>query len=437
MTDFESRTADWLSIGEAVQRILRTASPLDVEEVPLQDALGRALATDLIAPTGLPPWESSAMDGYAVRGADVHGATRDGPTTLTVVGAVLAGTRFDGEVASGQAVRIMTGGPVPVGSDTIVRVEDTDRELGELGRIVIYSDRDQGRHVRPHSEDWSQGDVTLRAGTGIGPGQIGVLASAHAASVSVRRRPVVAILASGDELQDIDIGPPGPDRIAESNSRVVAAAVQLAGCTPERLGIAKDDPDDIRKYFEKARDADVLITLGGASMGEGDLFKRVLDDTDFRLDFWRVKIRPGTPASFGHLPREGRSDQAVFGLPGNPASTFVTFELLVRPFLLALAGHTRLHRTVISARAADDLGASAAITGFLRVTLARAGGVIAASLTGPQGSGLVNSLGTADGLAIIPEGTETISEGSPVDVMLLNDAPGLSEGAPWVPPTQG
>ncbi len=437
MTDFESRAADRLSVGEAMRRILADASPLDAEEVPLQDALGRVLAADLIAPTGIPPWESSAMDGYAVRGDDVVGANPQEPVELTVAGAVLAATRFEGEVGPGQAVRIMTGGPVPPGADTIVRVEDTDREAGAPGRILIHSDRDRHRHVRPASEDWEEGDVALEAGNLVGPGQIGVLACAHAAQVTVRRRPLVAVLASGDELQDVDLGPPDPRRIPESNSRVVAAALQLAGCTPLRLGIAKDEPEDIRAHVEKAHEADVLITLSGASMGEGDLFKRVLDDLGFRLDFWRVKLRPGTPISFGHLPREGRSDQAVFGLPGNPASTFVTFEILVRPFLRALAGHKRVHRSLISARAAEDLRASAGITGFLRVRLTWTDGAVYASLTGPQGSGLINSLGAADGLAVIPEGIEAIGRGSPVDVILLDYTPGLSTGSPLFGPATG
>ena len=436
MTDFEFRAADWLSVGEALQRILAAVSPLDVERVPLRDALGRALASDITAPTQQPPWESSAMDGYAVRGEDVAGANPDGPVELTVVGAVLPATRFDGKVAPGQAVRIMTGGSVPAGADTIIRVEDTDREQGEPGRIVIHSDRDRGRHVRPAAEDWGRGDVALRVGTGIGPGQMGVLASAHAANVPVHRKPVVAILASGDELQDVEVAPPGPDRIPESNSHVVASAVHLAGGTPLRLGIAKDDPDDIRAHLEKAGEADVLVTLGGASMGEGDLFKRVLDDAGFRLDFWRVKIRPGTPTSFGHLPQEGGPDQAIFGLPGNPASTFVTFEILVRPFLLALAGHARVHRTVIMARAGDDLRAPESLTAFLRVTLSHTANVTEASLTGPQGSGLVSSLATADGLAVVPEGVQTVAEGSPVDVILLDDTPGLSTGTPWLGPAR-
>ena len=426
MTDFESRPADWLSVGEALKRILAAAAPTEEEDVPLRDALGRALRSDVVASARQPPWENSAMDGYAVRGDDVARASQDEPVPLTVIGAVLAAARFEGEVTRGSAVRIMTGAPVPTGADTVIRVEDTDREQGEPGRIVIHSSRDVGKHIRPGAEDWSRGDVLLRAGTGLGPGQIGVLASAHIRRAPVRRRPLVAILASGDELHDIEVGPPGMDRIPESNSHVIAAAAHLAGATPLRLGIARDDPADIRRHVERARDADVLVTVGGASMGEGDLFKRVLDDMGLRLAFWRVRIRPGTPVSLGHLIREGRPDQAVFGLPGNPASTFVTFEMLVRPFVLALAGHARVHRATIRARAAEDMTSPARLTTCLRVTLADGADGPEAALAGPQGSGLVRSLGMADGLAVIPEGTGVVKAGSRVDVLLLHDVPGMS-----------
>ena len=426
MTDFESRAADWLSVGEALKRILAAAIPPEEEDVPLWDAIGRALRSDVVAPSRQPPWESSAMDGYAVRGDDVAKASQDEPVGLNVIGAVLAAARFEGEVTSGSAVRIMTGAPVPTGADTVIRVEDTDREQGEPGRILIHSSRDVGRHVRPAAEDWSRGDVILTAGTGLGPGQIGVLASAWIERVPVRRKPLVAILASGDELHDVEAGSPGVDRIPESNSHVIAAAVHLAGATPLRLGIARDDPTDIRRHVERARDADVLVTVGGASMGEADLFKRVLDDLGLRLAFWRVRIRPGTPVSFGHLAREGLPDQAVFGLPGNPASTFVTFEMLVRPFLLALAGHARVHRATIRARASEDMTSPPGLTTCLRVTLAAGADGPEAVLAGHQGSGLVRSLGMADGLAVIPEGTGAVQAGSRVDVLLLHDVPGMS-----------
>ena len=426
MPDFESRTGDWLSFDEALTRILSHLSPLPSETVPLEEALGRALANDVLALGPLPPWDNSAMDGYAVRGDDVTGATKEHPVVLVVTGVIHAGTRFEGTVGPGDAVRIMTGGEVPAGADTVIRVEDTDGEETDTGNLRIYSERDRGRHVRPAGQDWVEGAIALESGTGIGPGQTAVLAAARVSLVSVHRRPKVAILASGDELVDLASPHLDPHRIAESNSHYVSAGVRVAGGTPMRLGIARDDRADIRHHLARAADADVLVTLGGASMGEGDLFKTVLEDLGLQLDFWRVKIRPGSPMSFGRLPLGGGSSQTVFGLPGNPASAFVTFELFVRPFLLALAGHLRLHRPTVTALAAVDLTTAEDITGFLRVRLSRPGAELEASLTGPQGSGLVGSLGAADGLAVIPEGVGAIPRGAPVEVMLLDQARGLS-----------
>ena len=425
MPDFESRTADWLPFGEALDRVLLQVSPLPPEVLPLEEALGRALADDVLTLDPLPPWDNSAMDGYAVRGEDVAGATKGSPVRLSVTGVILAGTRFDGIVGTGEAVRIMTGGEIPAGADTVIRVEDTDREETHAGSLQIYSDRDRGRHVRPAGQDWSAGAVALRSGTGIGPGQLAVLAAARVPLIPVHRRPTVAVLASGDEL--IDLGDPLLDAhgIPESNSHYVSAAVRAAGGIPMRLGIAKDDRVDIRRLLAEAADADVLVTLGGASMGEADLFKTVLEEVGLQLDFWRVKIRPGSPVSFGHLTGEGGGRQAVFGLPGNPASAFVTFELFVRPYLLALGGHIRLRRQTVSALAAVDLSTAADLTGFLRVRLRGSGSELEASLAGPQGSGLVGSLGAADGLAVIPEGLKTIPRGARVEVMLLDDPPGL------------
>lgn len=421
MPDFESRTGDWLPFDQALARILSHVSALPPETVPLEEALGRALALDVLAPGPLPPWDNSAMDGYAVRGDDVAGATKDQPVVLVVTGVIHAGSHFEGTVGPGDAVRIMTGAEVPGGADTIIRVEDTDREETESGNLRIYSERDRGRHIRPAGQDWSEGAVALESGTGIGPGQAAVLAASRVSSVSVHHRPKVAILASGDELVDIESQALNPHGIPESNSHFVSAGVRAAGGIPMRLGIARDDRADIRHHLARAANADVLVTLGGASMGEGDLFKIVLEDLGFELDFWRVKIRPGSPMSFGRLPLEGGGSQTVFGLPGNPASTFVTFELFVRPFLLALAGHTKHHRQIVTALASGELTAAGDVTGFLRVCLARSGAELQASLTGPQGSGLVSSLGAADGLAIIPEGVEVIHRGAPVEVMLLDD----------------
>ena len=428
MPDFESRTGDWVPFDEALERVLSHSSPLPPEVIPLEEALGRALSQDVLAPTRLPPWDNSAMDGYAVRGTDVAGATKETPAVLTVTGVVHAGTRFEGTVGPAEAVRIMTGGEVPEGADTVIRVEDTNREETDTGDLHVYSDRDRGRHVRPAGQDWLEGAIALESGAGLGPGQIAVLAAARVSMVSVHRRPTVAILASGNELVDLDCPSVDPHGIPESNSHHTSAAVRAAGGTPLRLGIARDDRADIQQHLAKAADADVLVTLGGASVGEGDLFRSVLEDLGLELEFWRVKIRPGSPMSFGRLPREG-GGQAVFGLPGNPASTFVTFELFVRPFLLALGGHSRLRRPTVSALAGVDLPTSEELTGFLRVRLTGSGAELEASLAGPQGSGLVGSLGAADGLAIIPTGVAVIPRGAPVDVMLLDDPRGFSSTA--------
>ena len=344
---------------------------------------------------------------------------------LTVIGVIHAGAGFEGTVDSGEAVRIMTGSEVPDGADTIIRVEDTDREETEPAHLRVFSERDRGRHVRPAGQDWPKGAIALESGTGLGPGQIAVLAAARVSKVSVHRRPTVAILASGDELVDLDNPDLAPHGIPESNSHFTAAGVRAAGGTPMRLGIARDDRADIRDHLARAAHADVLVTLGGASMGEADLFKTVLEDLGLRLDFWRVKIRPGSPVSFGRLPREGGGSQTVFGLPGNPASAFVTFELFVRPFLLALAGHSRIYRPTVSALAAEDLTTAADLTAFLRVRLSRSGAQLEASLTGAQGSGLVGSLGAADGLAVIPDGLTVIPRGSPVSVLLFDEAGGF------------
>ena len=426
MPDFESRTGDWLPFDEALERVLSHAYPLPPEIVPLEEALGRALTHDVLAPTQLPPWDNSAMDGYAVRGDDVAGATTAQPAVLKVTGVVHAGARFEGTVGPAEAIRIMTGGEVPVGADTVIRVEDTDREETDTGNLQIYTDRDRGRHVRRAGQDWPEGAIAQKSGAGIGPGQVAVLAAARVSMVSVHRRPTVAILASGDELVDLDSPSLDPHGIPESNSHYASAAVRAAGGTPTRLGITRDDRADVQQHLARAANADVLVTLGGASMGEGDLFKTVLEDLGLELDFWRVKIRPGSPISFGRLPRLDGSGQAVFGLPGNPASTFVTFELFVRPFLLALGGHTRLGRPTITALAAVDLTTAEDVTGFLRVRLSGSGAELEASLTGPQGSGLVGSLGAADGLAIIPAGVMVIPRGERVDVMLLDDPRGFS-----------
>jgi molybdopterin molybdotransferase len=416
---FESRRADWLGVAEAERRIVAAATPLDEERVPLLDSMGCALAEDAVATATLPPWDNSAMDGYAARSEDVRGASRDAPRTLRVIGLVRAGEPRAGSVGEGEAIRIMTGAPLPAGCDSVVRVEDTDGEA-EAGTVQVYSDRDAGRNVRPGGEDMKAGDRVLQRGATVHVGAVAVLAALGRTHVLVHRRPRVAILTTGDELRT-------PDRyedvvagagVPESNGPMLAAAVLAAGGDPVPLGVAPDDADAVRGALRRGRGADVLVTVGGASMGEADLVKRVLDGEGFEQEFWRVRMRPGSPFGFGWLP--AARPQPVFSLPGNPSSAFVTFELFVRPFLLRLAGHRHVHRPRLRCTAGEPLTGAADLEVYLRVTIDQDRTPPTVRTTGPQGSGLVRGLASAGGLAILPLGVAAIEPGGAVDVILVD-----------------
>jgi molybdopterin molybdotransferase len=424
-TTFETRSPDWLSVDEAVSRILSRANRLSTEEIDARDAAGRVLAEGILARAALPPWDNSAMDGYAVRGRDVEGASTTRPVVLRVVGETRAGDTAGRALTSGEAVRIMTGAPIPPGSDTVIRVEDTDAEVTP-GKVRILSTRDIGRHIRPGGQDMREGEEVLKPGIHLGPGQMGVLAASGARRVRVYRRPRIAILSNGDELaaaEDFQRVLRGK-AIPETNAPTLATAVSFLGATPIPLGIARDERASILEKVALAREeeADVLLTSGGASLGEKDLFKRVLEEIDFHLDFWRVKMRPGTPFSFGYLPDPEKDEPlAVFGLPGNPASSFVTFQVFARPFIAALAGHDRIHRPVIRARAGESLTSESRLTHFFRVVLRGDPAFPDVFLTGPQTSGLVRGQGRAHGLAVIPEGVGTVEAGDPLRVILLDE----------------
>jgi molybdopterin molybdotransferase len=420
---FERLTADWLPLDEAVRRVLARATPLPAVALPLDQALGTVLAEAVTATVTLPPFDNSAMDGYAVRAADVGDADPDRPVHLVVVGTVHAGDAPTARVGAGEAVRIMTGAPLPPGADSVVRVEDTDAEDERAGTVSVRSGRDAGRHIRPGGQDFRAGAPVASAGTRVTPGWVAVLAAAGVAAPIVHRRPRVAILACGDELRrpdDLDDVRAGR-AIPESNGPMLAAAVRAAGGEPVPLGIARDDEQDLRRRVRDARGCDLLITIGGASMGEADLLKRTLLDDGLELDFWRVRMRPGSPVSFGLLPGSSGEALPVLGLPGNPASAFVTFQLLGRPFVRRLAGDARPHRSVTTALAAATMTSPRDLCHLFRVTLEGPDDRAVAHLTGHQGSGLVSSLGVAQGLAVLPEGVERIEEGDAVQVIRLDE----------------
>ncbi|MCY3707016.1 MAG: molybdopterin molybdotransferase MoeA [Gammaproteobacteria bacterium] len=429
-TRFESRPADWLSCTEALARVMKRARALPALLLPIEAARGMALARPVESPVTLPPWDNSAMDGYAVQGDSIAGATPDAPRVLRVTAALHAGEVGGVVVGAGEAVRIMTGSPVPEGADCVIRVEHTDAER-QPGRVAVFSEGDRGRNVRPAGQDMRAGETVLSRGTTLGAGQLGVLAACGLTSVEVHRRPVAAVLASGDEIApaerfaDVAAGRAIPD----TNGPMLAAAVAEAGGEGVRPGIARDTEESVREHLlGGAAQADLLITIGGASMGEGDLFKRVLDELGYEPDFWRARVRPGSPFGFGHLPVEGRASVPVFGLPGNPASAFVTFHLFARPFISALAGHRHPFPPVVRARAGVAMGGPGGLAVYPRVRLLPAsGGGWTAVLSGHQSSALVAPTGRAEGLAVIPEGVERIAEGEEVDVLLFG-RPGLLPG---------
>lgn len=398
-------------------------SPLRSEVVPLSDALGRVLAEDVTSPLALPPWDNASMDGYAVRAADVRGASRERPSVLRVVGTVAAGVVSDRRVGVGEAIRIMTGGPVPPGADSVVRVEDTD---AGLETVQVVADRDSRRNVRPRGEDLAKGAVAVPSGSRLGPGHIGVLASVGCGIVRVHRKPRVAVLASGDELvaleqfDDVLAG----SKIVSSNSYSIAAAVIEAGGEPIPLGVVKDDPAAIRARLTNM-DCDLLITSGGVSVGAFDYTRPVLADLGLVSRFWRVRIRPGGPMGFGVL-----RGVPWLGLPGNPVSALVTFELFARPAIRRLQGLTAPFRRSTSVRLAEPVETAAGLTHFVRVVVSENAGELTARLTGPQGSGLLTSMARADALLIVPADRTRVEAGESLRALMLNDDSAPSASPP-------
>lgn len=377
-------------------------------------ALDRVLAEDVRSPLALPPWDNASMDGYAVRASDVQGASLQAPVTLPVTGTVAAGGDGSVALAPGTAVRIMTGAPVPAGADSVIRVEDTD---GGTERVRITAGRDAGRNIRPCGEDIAAGAVAVARGTALRPAHLGLLASVGRAEVVVHRRPRVAILSSGDELVDVDRFHEvlAGRRIVSSNEYTIEAAVRAAGATALSLGTAPDDPVEIRKRLSGI-ECDLLLTTGGVSVGAFDYTKRVLEELGGTLTFWRAKIRPGAPIGFGEL-----RGTPWIGLPGNPVSALVTFELFARPALRKMQGFAGWHRRPVRVVLEEPVSISAPLTHFLRGVVSLTPDGPRARLTGPQGSGLLTSMAAANALLVIPPDPQRIEAGESVDALPLHD----------------
>jgi molybdopterin molybdotransferase len=415
-----------LRLEDALGRMLEGVEALPAEDASMGAALGRVLAEDVRARDALPPWDDSAMDGYAVRSEDVAAASAERPVVLRVAGEAAAGHAASTAVTAGTALRILTGAALPPGADAVVRVEDTDAAPGVAAlpeRVAIRVAVAPGASVRAAGSDLRAGDLVLGAGTPIASRHVAALVAAGRATVRVHGRPRVAILATGDEL--VPAGAPLEDaHIPDSSSPGIAAQVVEAGGVPEPLGIAADDRDAIRELLRSGvAAADVVVVCGGVSVGAHDEVRPALDEVG-RVDLWRVAIQPGKPLTFGHATAPDGREVLLFGLPGNPVSSFVTFELFVRPVLRRLGGRRDgSGRAIIRARMADDASVDPRRRGFLRVTVGPStpGGMPVARLAGGQGSHVLSALAAANGLAVVPEGMGRVDAGTELEVIRLDE----------------
>ncbi len=392
---------------EAAQRlILDHARPLGIETVPLLDAAGRALAEAFHAPWDLPRWTNSAMDGFAVRAVDATAGA-----TLKITGYIPAGGTELPPVTAGCAVRIMTGAPIPTGCDAVIPVEETEEKDSTVRLLKAARERD---HIRVQGEDMAQGELVLPAGTRLRAPEINLLAAFGQALVAVRRRPRVAILSTGDEL--VELGQPLlRGQVVNSNAFSLAVSVREAGGEPQLLGIARDNLDCHREKLAEGLKADVLITSAGVSAGDRDLVREVLEELGAEQKFWKVAIKPGRPTAFAI-----RGETLVFSLPGNPVSTLVTFEMLVRPALRQLQGLSPALPPLARAVLAEPARKPAERVQFLRVQVRSEGDRLVASSSGDQNTGILRTMVRANGIVVLPIGRENFAAGEEVEVLLFD-----------------
>ncbi len=401
-----------IPLAEARAYVLARAETLPAERVGIERALGLVLAEPVCSAEPIPAFANTAMDGYALQAAD----TRDAPVTLEVVGTIGAGYDGDLQVGAGQAARIMTGAPIPDGADAVVKVELTSPAAGSGDRVNVEASVKPGNHIRHPGEDVAAGETVLEAGTTVTPGRVGLLAAVGAYEVAAYRRPRVGVLSTGDELAD-SAAPLRRGQIRDTNRRTLLSLVAEAGCDGVDLGIARDQPEDIERAFRAGvADCDAVLSSGGVSMGDFDYVKVVLDQIgDMR--WMQIAIKPAKPFAFGLV--EGTP---VFGLPGNPVSSMVSFELLAKPALRAMAGFAPadLGPATVRAVSDDDLGHRPdGKTHYVRVAATRDDqGVMHVARSGGQGSHQLAAMTRADGLAVVPD-EAVVNAGDPVEVIVL------------------
>lgn len=400
--------------AEAARLIISHVQPLAPVRRPLREALDAVLAEDVTSPIDLPPWDNSAMDGYAVRSADLTA----GDTDLEVIETVPAGQFPSKTVGPRQAIRIFTGAPLPAGADTVIRQEDTAQSSN--GKVRITNARDARKNIRRRGEDITRGTVVLESGTPLGPAQLGVLASIAQDHAVVHRAPRVAYLGSGDEIVDLDRKDEvlAGTKIASSNSYTLDALIRRAAAEPVGLGIARDTRQSLREHLQRAHGADLVVTTAGVSVGEHDFVRDVLQEMGGELKFWRIAMRPGAPVGFGLI-----GAIPWIGLPGNPVSTMVTFELFVRPAIRRMQGHRLPFRRTVPVVVREPVTLGPKLRHYLRAIVEDG----EARLTGPQGSGILTSMARANALLIIPADMPAVAAGTQLQALILDDPRHVAE----------
>ncbi|MFH1833690.1 MAG: gephyrin-like molybdotransferase Glp [bacterium] len=400
------------SIEEARVLVLAEAAPLPVEARLLTEALGAVLGQEIIAPHDVPPFDNSAMDGFAVRAADTVDASPESPSDLLVCETIPAGHVASHTVGAGEAAKIMTGAPMPRGADAVVQSESA---VEKAGRVFIQEAVKPSKNVRRAGEDVRLGDEVLATGSVLGPAEIGLIASMGFPAVQVHRRPRVAVISTGSELVEVDQRL-GPGQIHNSNSYSLRAQCQQLGIEASALGIAPDDYEATRRLVERGLEYDVLLTSGGVSVGQFDFVKDVQDELGIERKLWGVAMKPGKPLAFGV-----RDGTLVFGLPGNPVSAMISFELFVRPALLRLMGYRKTTRPTYRATMTEDVAGADGRVSVVRVRAWREDGSWHASATGAQGSGILRSMVGANGLVLVPGGSQGVRAGAKVKFLLLRE----------------
>lgn len=406
-----------LEVGEASAKILDAISALDTQTVALEDSPGLVLAKKVAAATTAPPWDNSSMDGYAIRSTDVVSAAK-----LKVVATIAAGSIASRPLGAGEAMRIMTGAPLPIGADSVIRIEDTD---GATDRVTIREFRDLQKNIRRAGEDFHEGDVLFEAGAEIRAAHLGVLAAAAIRAVDVHRRPRVAVISSGDELVELrDYSEKVAGlKIVSSNSWTLPRLIRDAGGEVLDLGIASDDPASLRSKLQQTKGCDLIITSAGVSVGDLDNVRSVFAELGGELVFWKVRMRPGAPMAFGTL-----RGIPWLGFSGNPVSAMVSFEIFGRPAIRKMLGHTKLHRALIDVRLAENVETVAPLTHFLRASISRVSdGALVAHLAGSQSSAVLSAIARANALLVVPADRRSNPVGTMLRAIPLSDDLWMSE----------